>query len=179
MLAMYLSVLETQEDKDRFEYFYRTYRNSMYKVAFSILHNSEDSEDAVHEAFLRIANSFEKISTLPIPKLKSYFVIIIRNTSLNIYKRNKKRSEMSDDIEDKDIPFDVNFFEKIDYDRIMDMISQLPEINRDAMSLFYVQHLSVKEISDMLKTSNTVIYKRLDKGKKLLKEILEKGESYV
>ena len=179
MLSIYLSVLETQEDKDRFEYIYRTYRNSMYKVSFGILHNNSDSEDAVHEAFLRIANNFEKISTLPVPKLKSYLVIIIRNTSLNIYNGNKKRSEMNNDIEDEDIPFDVNFFNNIDYNEVLDMIAQLPEISRDVISLFYVQHLSVKEIANLLDTSETVVYKRLDKGKKRLKEILEEGGIYV
>lgn len=179
MLAFYLSMLETQEDKDKFEYYYKTYRKSMYKVAFGILHNKYDTEDAVHEAFLCIANNLDKISTLSVPKLKSYFVIIIRNASLDIYRRNMKMSEKSSDIDDNDIPIDVDFFEKIDYNRIIDMIAQLPEINRDAMSLFYVQHLSVKEIAAMFNTSKSVIYKRLDKGKKLLKELLEKGESYV
>ena len=151
----------------------------MYKVAFGILHNNSDSEDAVHEALLRIANNFEKISTLPVQKLKSYLVIIIRNTSLNIYNGNKKRSEMNNDIEDEDIPFDVNFFNNVDYNEVLDMIAQLPEISRDVISLFYVQHLSVKEIANLLDTSETVVYKRLDKGKKRLKEILEEGGIYV
>ena len=179
MLALYLSMLDTQEDKDKFEYYYNTYRNSMYKVAFGILHNSYDAEDAVHEAFLCIANKFDLISTLPVIKLKSYFVIIIRNTSLNIYNRNKKIGERSEVIDSNDIPVEINFFDKIDYDTLMGMIAQLPEINRDAISLFYVQQLSVKDIAKVLGTSEIVIYKRIDKGKKYLKEILEKGGSYV
>lgn len=179
MLALYLSVLDSEEDKDRFEELYNTYRQSMYKVAYSILHNREDAEDAVHEAFVCIANKFYIVNTLSVPKLKSYFVIIIRNTSLNIYRKNKKRCEMNENIEDTDIPFDVNFFDKMDYNAILNMIEQLPQINRDVLTLFYVHHIPVKEIAEMFGTSESVIYKRMNRGKKLLKELLEEGGSYV
>ena len=52
MIEIYLSVLDSEEDKDLFEEWYRLYRGSMYNIAFSILHNKEDAEDALNEAFL-------------------------------------------------------------------------------------------------------------------------------
>ena len=54
MLIMYLQMLDTPEEKVRFEQIYLKYREKMFHVADSILHNDQDAEDAVHNAFLRI-----------------------------------------------------------------------------------------------------------------------------
>ena len=76
MLSIYLSVLDSDEDKSRFEVLYNLYRQSMYAIAYGILHNEFDAEDAVHESFLKIANHFEKIEEIKCPKTKAFIVII-------------------------------------------------------------------------------------------------------
>ena len=52
MLGFYLALLDTAEDKSRFEELYLTYRQDMYKTAFAILRSPQSAEDAVHEAFM-------------------------------------------------------------------------------------------------------------------------------
>ena len=52
MLVYYLQMLDTPEEKIRFEQIYLKYRGLMYQVADGILHNRQDAEDAVHNAFL-------------------------------------------------------------------------------------------------------------------------------
>ena len=47
MLIYYLQMLDTPEEKIRFEKIYLKYRSLMYHVADSILHNRQDAEDAV------------------------------------------------------------------------------------------------------------------------------------
>ena len=49
MLAAALGHIDTYEDKKRFEELYHTYRNLMYKVAFDILQNPQDAEDALQK----------------------------------------------------------------------------------------------------------------------------------
>ena len=51
MLAIYLSMLETNEEKNQFEQLYIKYKQDMYAVAYGILKNKEDAEDAVHQSF--------------------------------------------------------------------------------------------------------------------------------
>lgn len=48
MLGFYLALLDTAEDKSRFEELYLTYRQDMYKTAFAILRSPQSAEDAVH-----------------------------------------------------------------------------------------------------------------------------------
>lgn len=175
MLSMYLSVLETQEDKDLFEEIYRKYKGSMGKFSFSILHNKEDVEDAVNDAFLCIANNFTKIKSLSCQDLKSYLIIIIRNASLKIYNNNKKRSDNNEVLDGKEIPVDVDFFSKMEYEAVISIMSKLPLIYRDVMFLYYRDELSTKEIAKMLSITESVVYKRIERSKKMLAAALEKG----
>ena len=175
MLALYLSVLETQEDKDLFEEIYNLYKGSMGKLAFSILHNKFDTEDAVNDAFLCIANNFAKIKSLSCQDLKSYLIIIIRNASFKIYNSNKKRSEYNESIEDKEIPVNVDFYDKMEYDSLIGIMNELPVIYRDILFLYYRDELSTKEIAKLLGISENAVYKRIERSKKILADTLEKG----
>lgn len=175
MLAFYLSVLETQEDKDLFEEYYRLYRGSMYNIAFSILHNNEDAEDAVNEAFLCIANKFEKIRKISCQEVKAYYVIIIRNTSINIYRKNKSRSNYCEPLEDNDAPVEVDFFGQIDRKTLPKAIASLPDEYKDLIFMYYGKNQTAKEIASYLGTTQAAVWKRLDRARKLLREALEKG----
>ena len=111
MINLYLSVLETDEDRCQFEDIYRQYKNRMYKFAISILHNSEDAEEVVHQSFLTIANNFDKIKSFSCHEMNSYIVIIIRNTSINLYNKNKRYTERSTELDEEQTAVEVDFFQ--------------------------------------------------------------------
>ena len=77
-MIVYLSVLDSQEKKSKFEQIYLTYRKQMYYAAFQILQHDEDSEDAVHHAFIKIAENIEKITEVECPKRGVSFVYIVK-----------------------------------------------------------------------------------------------------
>jgi RNA polymerase sigma-70 factor (ECF subfamily) len=179
MLSFYLSMLEADEDKNKFEELYMKYRDDMYNIAFSILHNCEDAEDAVHDTFVSIANNFEKINKIPCQEIGYYFVIIVRNVSINLYNGNKRRNKYCEEFDDFKTSVDANVFEKFDYQMLVEKISELPAIYRDIIYLYYYEELTAKEISKILKITPETVWKRAERAKKLLKETLEKGEQYA
>ncbi len=65
MLVYYLQMMDTPEEKIRFEQIYLNYRGLMYRVAEGVLHNCQDAEDAVYNAFLRIIKQFNKLQSAP------------------------------------------------------------------------------------------------------------------
>lgn len=176
MINIYLSVFETAEDKEQFGDFYTKYKQKMYNIAYNILHNVEDSEDAVHQAFIAIADNFEKIKSFSCQEKERYIVIIVRNTSINIYRKNKKDSEHLSELDDNQPAVNVDFFENIDYHSLLQTISELPLIYKDVLFLHYVSQYTTKEISKMLDISINAVWKRIERAKKLLKENLEKGD---
>lgn len=179
LIAMYMTVIDNDDDKSAFEKLYKEYRREMYGIAYSILHKKEDAEDAVHQAFLQISYDFDKIRSIPCHELRAYIVIIIRNASINIYNSNKKREERTIKSYDDDAVVEIDFFENFDFEVLVERISELPDIYKDVLFLRYVEEFSTKEVSRMLGLSENTVRKRTERAKKLLKDALERNESYA
>jgi RNA polymerase sigma-70 factor (ECF subfamily) len=88
-LLSYLQMAESEDDKTKFEQIYLTYRGLMFYVANQILHNEQDAEDCVHQAFLSILGNLKNISEVRCPKTRSYVVIIVERKSLDLLRKTK------------------------------------------------------------------------------------------
>ncbi len=60
-MLLFLTMIDSDEDKSKFEVIYENYRNLMFFVAKKILYSDSDAEDAVQDAFIRIINNLDKI----------------------------------------------------------------------------------------------------------------------
>lgn len=63
-MLIYFQMIDTPEDRSKFEQIYLEYRGLMFHVAYKILHHTQDSEDIVHQTFLKVAENIEK-SVIP------------------------------------------------------------------------------------------------------------------
>ena len=85
--------MTAQEKQETLRQLYEQYEQPMYRIAYAILHHTEQAEDAVSDAFLRILRNLEKFETMDAVQTKSYIVKVIRSTAINQYQRNKLESE--------------------------------------------------------------------------------------
>lgn len=178
MLSFYLQMVETPEEKSAVEFLYTEYRRLMYKTAFSVLHNQQDSEDAVHEAFIRVINNISKIRDVRCHETKLFLVIIVRNAAINIYNANKKSSHvLIDDVEEmlqSDDSVEDTFFDKYDVELIEKMLLRLSENDYEVLFLSIVQSLKPSEIAAFLMLSPNTVSQRLHRAKIRLKQLVEK-----
>lgn len=63
MIAVYLAMLETDVDRDKFMKLYESYEKKLFAIALRILENNEKAEDAVQQAWLRIIQHWERVRT--------------------------------------------------------------------------------------------------------------------
>ncbi|EGT4060805.1 sigma-70 family RNA polymerase sigma factor, partial [Clostridioides difficile] len=56
-MLIYLSIIDSEEEKDKFEKIYEKYKKLMFYIANQILQDEQLSEDAVHNAFLKIIDN--------------------------------------------------------------------------------------------------------------------------
>lgn len=175
-MIIYLSLLDSQEDHSKFTLLYNTYRHAMMHAAYSILNDQGLAEDAVHDAFVRAAKNFRKIGAVNSPQTKAFLIIITRNVALTIAKQNGRTlifdeestiNAIADNTTDKD-------FENFDFDRIVQVIRQLPATYTDVMYLNVVEGYSVKEISAIMELGAEAVKKRLQRGRKILIDNLTK-----
>lgn len=169
-MFIYLSMLETTEQKNKFEELYNSYRKLMFYVAKGILKDDFLAEDAVHQTFLKIIEIIDKIDDVHGHKTKSYIVTMVKNCSINLYhKRQRQATIPLEEIEGY-------FSEGVELDESDDLtkaILKLPFIYSEILTLKYVQEFSNIEIAEMLNITEATIRKRLERAKNRVQEILE------
>ena len=181
MLMLFLSVIDTEEDRTKFELIYEKYRKLMFYIANQILHDDSLAEDAVHDAFIKIIENLDKIHDVNCHTTKSYIIIIVRNHSINLYNSRKKKSCIP--IEEVEYmlfeeliidDMDDNGFEKSS--ELSKAIMQLPVIYRDVIILKYVHELSNQEIGLSLNINEAAVRKRIERAKQKVKILLERED---
>ena len=149
MLQLYLSMVETGEEKDRLEFLYTEYKQLMLKTAVTILRNKELAEDAMHEAFLRVIKNISKFTSYSCNENVSYLVIIVRGIALNMLKQQNRTAELEEDIpsdEDVEAAAEIN----ISYENVLRNVQRLSPALKNVATLCYVHRMSEREISEML-----------------------------
>lgn len=176
-MIAFAAMLDEAEDKAAFEDIYNTYKSKMLAVAYNVLGNYHDSEEAVSQAFFTVAKSFGKIKGRCRPEQEAYINIVTRNAALDIYR--KKKSENSVAIEDvsdmSDGRDDVSdeALSDFGYNRVVEAIRSLPEKYAEALYMFNVTGLSIREIAEAVSESEATVKKRLQRARCKLRELLE------
>ena len=93
MLWIYLQLIETEEDKQLFELLYEAHRKQMIYVANRVLRSDSLSEDAVHNAFLGIANNMKALHGRSPEDQKNYLLKAAKYAAWNLTKREKKQDD--------------------------------------------------------------------------------------
>lgn len=179
MLA-YMTMMEGRYHS-LFETVYYAYRSSMFRIAYAILHDHHLAEDALSEAFLKIARNMQKISAMNGQEREKYFVIIIRNCAIDIYR--KRQTDWDNLTELETLPEQVQgasvdeaVFSQDSYQRLLEAIAKLPDTYKDVMQLYYIYEHSAAEISALLGLKENTVAARLSRGRKKLMEVLAEQE---
>lgn len=176
MLALYMSLIDNDDDRAKMEILYNKYRKRMVYVAYSVLRNREDAEDAVHDTFIKIACNIQSIDDPESEKALSYVLKAAKNNAINFSQKNSVRSKYIY-LEDVEKLSDGDFFEELciqeNYEKVIQAIRELNETYRDALYFYFAEGMSTKEIADLLGRSNSAVQQQIFRGRKKLLEILE------
>ncbi len=144
-MLLYLAMIETPGDQDKFQTLYTAYRDIMFYVAKKILHNDQDAEDAVHNAFVKIIERIETISDLNSPQTKAFIVTIVENKAIDLYRQKARHpaQELCEEIQGVEAAYDGE-------DGLARCILALPARDRDWILLKYDQGYSAQELSKLL-----------------------------
>ena len=171
MLLIYLSAISDSESRKTFEYYYVTYRKAMFYAAYSVLNNTQDAEDAVHNAFLAISRHVDVLVNSAENDGKCYCVKAAKNAALNIVRKNSRNGNEVSIEEFYDVPDEKAFEDMIaqtEYSDVLAVIRNMDDVYRDVLYMRYVMDMSVKQISDTLDRKVSTVKQQLVRGKKIL-----------
>ena len=169
-----MSILKKYGVEESFERLYREYSRLMLWKARQILGNEEDAEDCVQTAFMRIIKNFSHIEKNISPKTATQLVIITRNIAIDML-RKRRRDETIELTEDISCPKDeIN--EMVEKNALYQSMEKLPQEMRDVLYMYYIYGLDVKVIARLFNVKEGSVYKKLERAKERLKEIIEGNE---
>ena len=181
------------------------YKNRALSLVMKILKNQNEAEDCLQDIFLKIFNSIVKDSFEGNSKFSTYLYSIVYNTSVDYYKRFKKKTfnivsidvlntnyktgdELLINLDENKIDKNIvnigteyqpekKLNESEVYLIITQYIKNIPEHYSVILNMFYINELSHEEISKILNIPIGTIKNRIFRAKEKLKELLLKRMS--
>ncbi|MBQ5327754.1 MAG: sigma-70 family RNA polymerase sigma factor [Oscillospiraceae bacterium] len=157
------------------------YGNYLYKIAFNILSDNEDSEESVNDTYMSVWN------TIPPEKpnvFSAFLSKITRYISLNRYRAKKTEKRGSGEIDaafeeiEECVPDKSDIYDEIETKELAKMISDylknLPETERKIFVCRYYYLDSLSDISKQFGFSQSKIASMLHRTRKKILSHLEK-----
>lgn len=167
-LTVCMTALESAEERRLFEDVYRACRGRLLALARRRLSAQADAEDAVHQAFLALAEHFPRLCRLPRPQLEAYLVVVTERKCIDCLRQQARRDG---------VPFDENTVLVTPPpcgDPVADAMGRLPPRCREALLLRYGCGYSTRETAALMDMSYGAGQKLQQRAKAALRQELEK-----
>lgn len=163
------------DNQNKFEQIYGKYRVLMYRVAYGVLNNRQDAEDAVQDAFVKIYDHIDDIGEVDSPRTRSFLMVVTRNVCLNELRSRKHDS--GEDIEELDVAAEVSVedavLSELGVARIKDALGTLPVNYRDILYLTVFREYDLHGAAELLGITYENAKQRLQRARRKLAELLE------
>jgi len=172
-VLVYTQAIEGAAGKHLFEEVYAAYCGRLLTLAHRRLPERQDAEDAVHQAFLALAEHFDRLSRLPRQQLEAYLVVVTERKCIDLLRQQSHRTG---------VPFDEAMAAVTPPpcgSPVADAMGHLSPRYREALLLRYGCGYSVGETAKLLEVSYAAGQKLLQRAKEALRAELEKEEVEV
>ena len=171
----HLVILIKSKDQKAFAYLYDNYSKALFGVIFSIVQESEESEDILQKTFLKIWDNFDSYDASK-GRLYTWMLNISRNMAID-YKRSKHNRNKIQNIDQNVYVLNTIFIEECSIDTIglKKVVENLKAEYLILIELAYYKGYTQDEISKELNIPIGTVKTRIRKALLLLrKELKEK-----
>lgn len=170
-----------ERQREKLEKIYSLYKNKMFDRAMQILNQREDAEDAVQNCIIAISRHTECIDLYDEARTLSFVYTVISHCAIDIYRKNKKSRQSNlniDDVAEQEGNIDIEneVLVSMELKRVVAAIEKLDFGYREVLSLFYLNEMSPREISDLLEIPYNTVRSKISRGRKKLLDSLDGKE---
>ena len=142
-------------DDEAFEAVIRAYSRRVYIVAYAILQDVAEAEDAVQDTFLKAHQQRRRLREAE--KFPAWLLTVARNGARDRLRRRRPQAEAEtfDSLVDHAAPTPGSALETREHQaRLRRALAQLPEAHRTALTLRYLEGLDYRAIETEMGLSN-------------------------
>lgn len=178
LMIVFLSLIDNEQDKRKFEILYSLHYKRMFYVAKNILHDVHEAEDALQNAFISLAANIDKVDDISSKSTLSFVLTVARNAAIDLSRKRDAIIYIDDDFfsHERDIDISDIIVSEEEFNNVVAAIQKLPDKYKDVLNLHYINNFTVKETASLLSRKASTIKKQITRGKKLLvKHLQEEG----
>jgi RNA polymerase sigma-70 factor, ECF subfamily len=173
------SAMATEAEAPTVESLVADYSRMVFRIAYSILRNHHDAEDAAQECFLRVWKHKDRLHD--VQNAKTWLARIAWTTALDKRRGGRKMlslddgdpgAELLDSLSDSSPAADEQLVNRQKQQLLQRLIAALPEDLAETLELSTVQELNSAEIAEVMKIPEGSVRTRLFRARKQLKEKL-------
>lgn len=175
-MFLFLALLDSPEEQEKFTELYDHYRHFMWYVANQKLQDEHLAEDAVQEAFFALTRHLDKVEDVHSPRTKKFLATIVRSKAVDILRKTKPEEELTEYLSsDKGTPDMLEqYLKKENYNRLVSCILELDDRYRVIFEYKYVYHMGDEQIGDLLGITAKNVNVRYFRARKKLQEMIQK-----
>jgi RNA polymerase sigma-70 factor, ECF subfamily len=181
-----LAKLARTGDRNAFAELVELYKDKIFHLAYRMLNNKQEAEDAVQETFLRVYTNLQRYDENQ--KFSTWIFRIGTNLCIDKLRRRKNTYSLDAEMPDGEgndyyamLPSHEDTPEKQvivseTQEQIRNAIESLPEKYKSVVILRYLHDMSLQEIGDVLQMPVTTVKTRVHRGREYLRKRLEQEE---
>ena len=171
------------------------FKDKAFSLCMKILKDKGESEDALQDSFIKLYYSMQTGKFEGKSSLSTYFYSIVYNTAIEYYRKYRSKNFNIISFEVNESSFregdeltrnlnivtsrknespstETDVLQKEVGNIINEYINSLPEHYSVILTMFYINELSINEITEILKIPSGTIKNRIFRAREKLKEIL-------
>ena len=186
MIPIAILAISSNDERDFMTRLYLDYYALMRKHAYAILNTSQDVDDVVNDACIKLIDKIGILKTLDCYALTAYVVFTIRSVTIDLVRRRETRKkhgffgkdeDMMDMLSDLDDGSDVAQL-VIDSETAKDAVKRLSQLNerdRAILEYKYVLDMSDQEIAPLLGIKPQSVRQYLMRARRNAMKVLREG----
>ena len=179
-----------QSDQKAFAELMKRYWEPVFFMLNRMVNNKDDAEDLTIEAFGKAFKNLQQYS--PQFAFSTWLFKIASNNAIDYLRKKKMENltsldkpvgkdggeDLSQQIKGSGLTPEENYIKKQGADRVHEIIDKLKPRYKEIVELFYLEELSVEEISKRLELPVATIKTRLFRARDLLLQVVKRNKDF-
>jgi len=141
---------------------WETYNQDVKKFILSKVKNEEEANDILQDIFIKIHTKLDTVKDFS--KVKSWIMIVTRNTMMDYFNNNISHIEINEEITEDEERVNSH----TEKDCLLGIVKNLPKKYRDPLFLSDIKGIKQAEVASQLKLSLSAAKSRIQRARKLI-----------